>query len=208
MPNAHECRDQSHPGKPQALQHRADADNLSAALDGLVGRVAGVQVREDKDGGLAGDRTAGPFDLADRGDGGRSSWPMPSARSSGRREGPIRFSRIPIARSAGRAVRPEALPPTRPVNSAPRCGSFPSLSMSSRRHRVRQSRWSRLPATSGALGPWSRAGPVQHRSACTRSACAMPPADAFRVSSAIRHAPERAALWCRRTRSGVRLRHR
>jgi hypothetical protein len=52
------------------LQHRADADHLSAALHCLVRRVAGIQVGEDEDGSLAGYRTAGPFGLADRGDGG------------------------------------------------------------------------------------------------------------------------------------------
>src|SRR5579863_9251477 len=54
----------------QTLQHRADADDLGAALDRLVGRVAGVQVGEDEHGGLASYRAAGPFGLPDRADGG------------------------------------------------------------------------------------------------------------------------------------------
>jgi hypothetical protein len=42
------------------LQHRADADDPRAALHGLVGRVASVEVWEDEDGGASGLRAAGP----------------------------------------------------------------------------------------------------------------------------------------------------
>src|ERR1019366_3222779 len=47
----------------EALQHRSDAYYVCAALHCFVRRVAGVEVGEDEDVGVSGDRTAGPFGL-------------------------------------------------------------------------------------------------------------------------------------------------
>src|ERR1019366_706975 len=54
----------------EALQHRSDAYYVCAALHCFVRRVAGVEVGEDEDVGVSGDRTAGPLGLPYRRDGG------------------------------------------------------------------------------------------------------------------------------------------
>src|SRR5579871_3304228 len=54
----------------EALQHRADAHYLCAALDGFICRVASVEVWEDEDVGAAGHRAARPLALPYRSDGG------------------------------------------------------------------------------------------------------------------------------------------
>ena len=51
------------------MQHRADADDVGAPLNGLVRRVAGIQVRKDENGRLARDRAVRSLrgrDLRDR----------------------------------------------------------------------------------------------------------------------------------------------
>ncbi len=55
----------------QTLENRAYGDGIGRALDRLVGIVAGVEVREDEDGGAACDLTPGQFHSCDIGiDGG------------------------------------------------------------------------------------------------------------------------------------------
>ncbi|MNV35774.1 hypothetical protein D3C71_1272330 [compost metagenome] len=52
-------------GLAQALQHRADGNDVGRALHGLVGGVTGVEIREDEDIGAAGDRAVGRLRAAD-----------------------------------------------------------------------------------------------------------------------------------------------
>src|SRR5580658_11275359 len=55
----------------EALEHRTDAHYLRAALHSLVGGIAGVEVREDEDGGAPGHGALWPLVLRHRCDGGR-----------------------------------------------------------------------------------------------------------------------------------------
>src|SRR5580658_2597870 len=55
----------------EALEHRANAHYLRAALHRLIGGVAGVEVREDEDGGTPGHGAVWPLVVRHRCDGGR-----------------------------------------------------------------------------------------------------------------------------------------
>ena len=106
----------------EALEHRADADDVRRALDRLVGDVPGVQVGEDEDGRLPGDVRLRRLQARDVGHDGRVVLERPV-------EGEVGAQR---ARDPRRLLRPSRRP--RP------CRSRRSSTRASRRAPVRRRR--------------------------------------------------------------------